>query len=85
MDVALGGAQAFVHSQRPARMSHNVLLRIDIALTWHGDQVALLHLQGLVDQTCNTSPCNVSFCFDTIGMRDVCDGRGAGRLPLHEP
>ena len=58
VDVALGGAQAFVHSQRPARMSYSVLLRIDIALTWHGDQVAFLHLQCLLDQRCNRSPCN---------------------------
>ena len=48
VDVALGGAQAFIHSQQPSRMLHNVLLRIDMALTWHGDQVAFLHLQRLV-------------------------------------
>ena len=48
VDVALGGAQAFIHSQQPSRMLHNVLLRIDIALTWRGDQVAFLHLQRLV-------------------------------------
>ena len=49
VDTALAGAQAFTHSQRPSRMSHNVLLRIDMALTWHGDQVAVPHLQCLVD------------------------------------
>ena len=41
VDVALGGAQAFILSQRPARMSHNVLLRIDIALTQHDGMVGL--------------------------------------------
>ena len=39
VDVALGGAKAFVLSHRPARMSHNVLLRIDIALTQHAGMV----------------------------------------------
>ena len=39
IDVALGGAQAFIQSQRPGRMSQNVLLRIDLALTQHGHQV----------------------------------------------
>ena len=42
VDVALGGAQAFLQSERPSRMSHNVLLRIDIALTQHGKMVGLL-------------------------------------------
>lgn len=46
VDVAVGGAQAFIHSQRPADMSHSVLLRIDIALTWHGDQVSFPHMQS---------------------------------------
>ena len=39
VDTALGGAQAFALSQRAARMSLNVLLRVDIALTWHGAKV----------------------------------------------
>ncbi len=40
VDVALAGAQAFIASERPARMSHNVLLRIDIALTQYGNLVS---------------------------------------------
>lgn len=41
VDTALGGAQALALSQRAARMSLNVLLRVDIALTWHGDKVGV--------------------------------------------
>lgn len=65
VDVALAGAQAFIHSQRPSRMSHNVLLRIDIALTWNGDQVAFPHLHCLIKQGCNRSP-EVGFYFATM-------------------
>ena len=39
VDVALGGAQAFLQSGRPSSMSERVLLRIDIALTQHGNVV----------------------------------------------
>ncbi|KAL0049946.1 hypothetical protein WJX82_001365 [Trebouxia sp. C0006] len=39
VDVALGGAQAFLQSRRPSSMSERVLLRIDIALTQHGNVV----------------------------------------------
>ncbi len=40
VDVALGGAQAFLQSGRPSSMSERVLLRIDIALTQHGNVVS---------------------------------------------
>ncbi len=40
VDIALGGAQAFLQSERPSSMSHHVLLRIDIALTQHGNVVS---------------------------------------------
>ena len=85
VDVALGGAQAFIHSQRPSRMSHNVLLRIDIALTWRGDQVASSHLHWLLDPNCNRSPCQVNFlfCF-AMDVTDVCISVGAGKLCLFE-
>ncbi|DBA69416.1 TPA: hypothetical protein ACH3X2_012829 [Trebouxia sp. C0005] len=39
VDVALGGAQAFAQSGRPSSMSEHVLLRIDVALTQHGNVV----------------------------------------------
>ncbi|KAL3131914.1 hypothetical protein ABBQ38_007617 [Trebouxia sp. C0009 RCD-2024] len=41
VDTALGAAQAprAALSRRAARMSLNVLLRVDIALSWHGDRV----------------------------------------------
>ena len=69
VDVALGGAQAFNQSQRPARMSHNVLLRIDIALTWHGDQVTSLPCSLLLirhDVRCRP------ILFRNHGMTAVC-------------
>ncbi len=40
VDVAVGGAQAFLQSERPSSMSHHVLLRIDIALTQQGNVVS---------------------------------------------
>ncbi len=40
VDIALGGAQAFLQSRRPSSMSERVLLRIDIALTQHGNVVS---------------------------------------------
>ena len=40
VDVALGGAQAFLQSRRPSSMSERVLLRIDIALTQHESVVS---------------------------------------------
>lgn len=43
VDTALGAAQAFALSQRPVRMSLNVFLRVDMALTWHGDEVSCFH------------------------------------------
>ena len=52
VDVALGGAEAFTQSSRPGRMSQNVLLRVDIALTQHGDTVSpyavLMHITNKV-------------------------------------
>ena len=52
VDVALGGAEAFTQSSRPGRMSQNVLLRVDIALTQHGDTVSpyavLMHSTNII-------------------------------------
>ncbi len=47
VNVALGGAQAFTHSKRPSSMSEHVLLRIDIALTQHGNVVSTLFVCNL--------------------------------------
>ena len=51
IDVALGGAQAFIQSGRPGRMSQNVLLRIDLALTQHGNQVRRHFTHELTSQS----------------------------------
>lgn len=42
--IALGGARAFQESNKPDRMSQHVLLRIDVALTTHNNEVSMTAL-----------------------------------------
>ena len=71
VDVALCGAQAFNQSQRPSRMSYNVLLRIDIALTQHGDTVSPCFLtQGCYTVQCLQNILTIATCADAL--KHVC-------------